>query len=238
MRGLPGDLVGICDSFQHAHHLQSFFVLCHGPLLKSGEFTRALRNYNFPVAKRDVVQFGELLLSSEAVTVGGRLIALCPYEDLAAAWLIGLPRKIAREKGLLLSLGMSSDAAHQLVEQHFLSVLTSLQRGEPLNPSHVFWEEMLLHDVGVVKRELLLSNPADVPDYYSLCQACVRRKVLMPEELRTYLSRESKPSLTPEFLRLMSDIGPLADPDTPSIDYVGMAVGVSSGRPRDFLRHG
>lgn len=203
MRDNPSDLVGLCDSFQHFHHLQSFFVLCHGPLLRSGEFTRALRGYSFPSSKKDVVRFGELLLSTDAISVGADISAICEYRSLASNWLKRLPQKLAREKTFYKRLGFTSETAHQALEQRFLDILKLLREGGALNPSHVFWEEILLSGASFIKRELLLVNPADIPDYFSLCHACIQDKIISRDELKLYLATEQKSSLVPELIELI-----------------------------------
>ena len=157
------DLIGICDSYDHNYHLQSFFVCAGGAYLRSGAFIETLLSYTFPSKKTDVIRFGELLLSAEAASAGAKISAICPYNDLRSQWLRRLPEKIEIEKAIYKELGFSSTDVHNTVEASFLGYFKRLQSGECVNPTHIFWEEILDFGINLIKRELILTDPAGIP---------------------------------------------------------------------------
>ena len=76
------DISGVSDSYDHCHHIQSFFIVIKGQYLKSGEFYRSLSSYKFPSVKSEVVRLGELLLSRNATESRVKISSYKCYANL------------------------------------------------------------------------------------------------------------------------------------------------------------
>lgn len=170
------DLSGVCDNYDHNHHIQSFFVIVKGKYLRSGEFARLLSAYSFPTQKKDVIRFGELLLSKEAVEVGASITTAKKYENMLSDWVMNIENAVNDE--LRARDFMEIEGSREEIRARFSVFLNRFLDGESLNPSHIFWRSLLTSDVRIVKRELVFRNPLEIPDYYSLIAHCVDRGVV------------------------------------------------------------
>lgn len=140
------DVFGITDSFEFAHHLQSYFLLFFPGALRSTAFRSFWEDFPMVNSKPWVVRNGEVRLSVELVRAGLRLGALCPYESLL---------EIAER----MPASADNDSSRFAASRN-----RKARAGKPLNPMHYFWEE-LLRDYGCpfLKRDLVRSNPAQLP---------------------------------------------------------------------------
>lgn len=80
-RFFKADIVGLTDSFQKSHHLQSYFLFFRGDNWKSflNQELRHWKNWRF---KRSVVEFGERGLSKRALKFDLILKSMYSYSDL------------------------------------------------------------------------------------------------------------------------------------------------------------
>jgi hypothetical protein len=156
------DLVGICDSLQERPHIQSFFFLVGKNFLRSGEFTRFITEYSFPDTKMDVVFEGEINLTTRARAHGGACHALVDYTTLAEQWISSVGMKINRSIKFYREKGFSH--IDQFIEEAYFRIVRQLEAGKPLNPTHYFWEEIIASGFGIVKKELIIRNPENIPD--------------------------------------------------------------------------
>lgn len=191
MEEMDCDVVGICDSYQSDKHVQSFFVLSKQKMIMSREFCGCIRSYPFPTEKENVIKFGELALSRSVLKVGGRIGAICKYDDMEQNWINNIDNKIKREKYIYKSLGFESSKNMELIEERFLNVMNLLRKGVYFNPSHTFWEEITDNGVDIIKRELVMKDPSAIPNYLTMLLSVSARGILSSGDLKSYISSES-----------------------------------------------
>lgn len=170
----------LTDSWDRGYHLQSSFFTLSGRALHGEAFRHFAASYAYPNEREAVVTQGELGLSRVLVTDGGvSMAALAPYSRLARAHLDDAPRMLdalralpEHRDALPGETGYFDRPQRGYVDGAMawtLKLLADLRNGIPRNPQHVFWEALLTrHRVPFVKRELLASNPAGVPDYHRI----------------------------------------------------------------------
>lgn len=130
------DVVGITESRQKKHHIQSYFFFSQtekGVHALRHEYTK-MRNWR---SKRAAVNFGELRIMENLyvadVTVGG----LVSYENIVATAL----------------------KKPELVDKDIYSDLT---RGVYLNPTQHLWRVLFYLGIPIVKKSLIRDNPANL----------------------------------------------------------------------------
>jgi hypothetical protein len=189
MEQMESDFVGLCDSYQVEHHIQSFCLLCKGTYLNSGKFTGVVSDYSFPEKKSDVIQEGEIELSRAAKLAGVNPQALYPYDQLAKSWREALPSKVSEIRDYYLKFGFSPDVTIDEQKLYF-HMLRKLDAGFAYNPTHIFWREILNAGGSFVKKELLLKNPVGVPGSALRMQNLESSKIIETDFLNDYLSAE------------------------------------------------
>ncbi|WP_158285428.1 rhamnan synthesis F family protein [Azospirillum sp. TSH64] len=145
---------GITDSWQFGYHLQSYFLLFKRPALLSPAFVQFWQRLRYVQSKTWVVLRYEVGLSRALIKSGLRCAALYPYRQAAS----GISEAV-RDRDMLSSPSLGRR------HKDYLDMLTgAVDRGDPLNGSHYFWD-YLIADMGCpfIKRELLQKNPARVP---------------------------------------------------------------------------
>jgi lipopolysaccharide biosynthesis protein len=144
------DVWGITDSWQHHYHVQSYFVLFFKNALREPAFKRFWQRLPYVNWKRWIVIKGEIKLTQVLAREKLRINVFAPYWKLAKVTLEKLEEK-------------SSD----LFPTHraFLDQLQGMiVNGEPMNPSHVFFEPLLTtFRSPFLKREVIVVNPLRVP---------------------------------------------------------------------------
>lgn len=183
IRDAEADVVGICDSYERAYHLQSFFLLFRKKALESGLLFDFANDYPFSNVKEDVIRDGEVALTQAMLAGGLTCEALFPYEVLARRWLDRVPDYLGAARAL------PEYAEGDASVRHLLELTRRLRRGEPMNPAHFFWDILIERGCPFVKRELLLKNPMDVPLLArapSLMQACAYPLVAVREAAQRY----------------------------------------------------
>jgi hypothetical protein len=160
------DVVGVCDSYEHNFHLQSFFLLFRKNILASSFFPDLLDGYSYSSDKDKVIKEGELALTPLLTSRGFSCEAVYPYEMLASKWLEKLPT-IMQEMMNLPENSVHWDKTTRPPEVEYLVNLgRHIRRGEPVNPTHYFWDVLLELGCPFIKRELLLKNPGNNPLLY------------------------------------------------------------------------
>jgi hypothetical protein len=146
-RAIPVDVVGLTDSHQFLHHIQSNFMLVrrfqHCDTVLDSFFTEYLgRSLQ---SKDDVIQYGELALARK-------------FEQMQIEW------KPVFEMQQLIAMTQQkySDSAAGSWERQ---TAEKLAEGQLLNPHHYLHEALYL-DLGcpLIKKELLRDNPGGYPD--------------------------------------------------------------------------
>jgi hypothetical protein len=169
------DIVGLTDSFEKEYHLQSYFLRFDRDLANSPELASFFAGYSFSSDKDKVIEQGELGLSRKFKSSGCRLQAIFPYEEVAGRWLKNVPRLTAEIDRLPDAAprgdsNRSSAACYkQKLHQTLNDILDRVINGEPLNPTHFFWDT-LIEDFAhpFLKRELISKNPGAIPSYFRI----------------------------------------------------------------------
>lgn len=168
------DVWALTESFEQDYHLQSSFFILRRPAFLSGAFIRYLTGYNFPENKTEVVRQGEIGLSVALRAAGLKFGVMAPFATLAEAW---LAEGSARQRWLdAMADGEVSPFVAALIpesarkgfvvfSERLLKDLEGVvQRGEPCNPQHHFWDILIRRfSYPFVKRDLLILNPSKVP---------------------------------------------------------------------------
>jgi hypothetical protein len=130
-------VLGLIDSFQRTHHVQSFFLAANQHSVKELFYAyMKFKNWRF---KRSIVTFGEIPIKFNLHQVGISILPLISYRDLEAAYLLGP------------SLNNDDVDVKQL-----------LKEGVALNPTQHLWRMLLANDFGCLKRSLVRDNPANL----------------------------------------------------------------------------
>lgn len=129
------EVLGLVDSYQRSHHIQSFFLSAnHHTAKELFEAYMNIRNWRF---KRSIVTFGEIPIKGNLQRIGVNFHPLISYKEL--------------ESNLILSGASNSDE---------VEIIDFIKKGIPLNPSQHLWRMLLNSEFGCVKRSLIQSNPA------------------------------------------------------------------------------
>lgn len=157
------DVVGVCDSYEHNFHLQSFFLLFRKRILASQFFPDLLNEYSYSSDKDRVIKEGELALTPLLISRGFSCEAVYPYEELATRWLEELPGSIEEMMRLPENLAHVDKNTQPPEVEYLVNLGRHIRRGEPVNPTHYFWDVLLALGCPFIKRELLLKNPGNNP---------------------------------------------------------------------------
>jgi SAM-dependent methyltransferase len=164
------DFWGMTDSWGHAYHLQSYFLCFKETALRSAALSDYLRHYAHPTDKDEVIEQGEVGLTQALLTADLRPQAYCPYSEVAKRWLLDLPRRMAEatQAPEALASAAPDDPMCSLLTRrsaYYSNIASNLRSGEALNSSHFFWDTLIADfRLPFVKKDLLLRNPAGVPN--------------------------------------------------------------------------
>lgn len=149
------DIWGINDSYEKRYHLQSYFLVLNRTALLSAGLQVFWDRLRYVRSKSFVINFYEVGFSQAALSAGLRLKAICPYRELAASSIAALCR---------LPLATARERAKVHHGDYLRMIYDKLTAGVPINPSHMFWDQMLTrYRCPFLKRELLACNPIAVP---------------------------------------------------------------------------
>lgn len=150
----PGvDVWGVTDSWGHRYHLQSYFLYFLPPALRSASFLAFWETMTLMRSREAVVRKQEIGLTQTLVSAGIRCRAALPYRELLGGFLAH--RQSAG--GLADRQTATEDIDYRSMVQH------AALRGQPLNPSHFLWDEILRRGGPYLKRNLLRNNPTNNP---------------------------------------------------------------------------
>jgi lipopolysaccharide biosynthesis protein len=146
-----GDVWGVTESFDTRYHLQSYFLVFNNLVLRAEKFQNFWLQMRYIENKRVVIFKYEIGLSQLLLKSGFRLRALYPYRELTACVTSRLMEDFESKK-------------HPLLADYAKHVLQTIDLGYPLNPTHYFWEALVLDfKCPFIKRDLLEKNPVGTP---------------------------------------------------------------------------
>jgi rhamnosyltransferase len=159
---IEADVVSLTDGWFGGYHLQSNFILLKNEALKNSVFEVFFSTYGFPVLKSSIVREGEIGFSKYLLVNGYRLRAVFSYEKITKSFVAH-----CQENSTLSALSREVNYHDQLTyhEENWLhSIYDQVLLGRPLNITHTFWAQLLDEGFPFVKKDLILSNPTEVPN--------------------------------------------------------------------------
>lgn len=159
------DLWGLTSSIQIEPHLQSYFLRFSKRALDAGLIDNFIADYHFPIVKSDIIQEGEVRLTSYARNLGLTVGAAFPYEDIVEQYLSTWDERMEN---------LTNDPVYRTYESinyirgferfmFHMRLRECVEDGVPQNASHEMWDTLLDMGCPMLKRELVLSNPQRVP---------------------------------------------------------------------------
>lgn len=154
MDARKADVWGATDSWQHAFHIQSYFVLFHRAALQSKAFSDFWKNVRLVSSKTWVINKYEVRMTRALQRDGLRCRAVYAYRDIVKAIL-----KAVWEGNLLNGETLPPERRSYLRQ-----IVAAMSMGAPMNSSHAFWDFLIGNwDFPFLKRELIVKNPMKVP---------------------------------------------------------------------------
>lgn len=162
------DFWGVTDSWQHAYHLQSYFLCLYPKAFLHPAFAKFWRKFLYVADKQYVIRKGEIRLTQALVRSKLRAEAFCEY------WKVHAYVKDSNNNGegapafAALPAAAASRTARTPADTGLPvheQLAGALKIGTPMNPTHHFWNALMTHFRSpFLKRELLVTNPAQAPN--------------------------------------------------------------------------
>tara|TARA_R100000935_G_scaffold41713_1_gene63366 strand:- start:1479 stop:2906 length:1428 start_codon:yes stop_codon:yes gene_type:complete len=169
----PEWLVGLTNSPQRGTHVQSYFSIAQHDYVKTGKFNEFISNYSFPKNKDDVIKYGELLLShGDNVST----YAKHDYNHLVYLWVSQIREMAQEEYHAKIRFGLY--ASLEEIEKDFEVFFSKIRHGDVINPTHAFWRQIVQSGSSILKTELLIKNPINIPNWYSVMAHCIDNPTL------------------------------------------------------------
>ena len=158
----PSEMTGLTDSFDIGHHIQSYFILYKGELLKHPDFKEFWDSVSpvdesFPNFKQEIIRRYEVGGTQHFVARGHQVSAIFRYTPLIKSFF---------EKVLARLEAAANDINSSSIKE------TSLRFH--LNATHYYWKQLLENGLPFIKRELLTKNPTntDISDWPQKIDQC------------------------------------------------------------------
>lgn len=159
------DFWGVADSYDRQYHCQSFMFGIKGKLLSSPYLDAYFVNdFDIDAKKPTIIEKYELKMLDYFKSSGFHVDIYLPYEMLVRLFRKNTSSFLAEVKAVTSGLTLYISGANLITDQglHYLrNVFDLIESGQPLNPTHFFWLEMLEAGFPFVKKELLISNPTN-----------------------------------------------------------------------------
>lgn len=198
-REIDTDIWGLTDSWDIAHHLQSYFLHFNASALRSGHLGAFVDAFSFPTGKERIIGSGEIGLSQFMRARGLRLQALFPYTVLARSFVDSFSERVQRVLGLPEH---RLEAGHLPLESNdewnFLhDTIERIRSSAPVNPTHYFWDILLSMGSPFIKRDLLVKNPDLVAGLHRLPDLLpdAAARTVLEEEISTWSRTHADMSL-------------------------------------------
>ncbi len=151
------DVWGLTDSWDTAHHLQSYFLVFHNAALVHPAFQKRWQNYIHVPSKSWVIRKHEIGLAGELRKAGLRAQAVFPYRVLLGDFFDRMGDANVLDNKTLLT-----------THRNFLKrIYEHAEHGAPLNVTHFFWDRLIVKfRYPFIKKEILQGNPSTLPSLY------------------------------------------------------------------------
>jgi hypothetical protein len=178
------DAFGATESWQMKFHLQSYF-LCFG---REALFSEAWRdfwaNLRMMPMKLAVIKSYEVGLTQALIREGFRCEALWPYDRLVGN--VPPVSSLSEDNDEALDpIVKARRKATAILREH-------VSRRSAFNPTAELWRQLLENDFPFIKRELILRNPAEVPDLCDWPEVAGIKSNVLYELIMRDLQREIK----------------------------------------------
>lgn len=169
IRAAGADVVGLTDSYEHAYHLQSYFLWLSAPALRSDAFHEFMSLGSFGSIKSEAIRTGELALTKRLLDAGFSIHAMVECGEVAASWLDAVDSLVTEIESLPGSTSLAGDDYRRSLTKRTSKIIHQLAKGRPINPTHFFWDTLIERfRFPFIKRELVLSNPCGIPSYFRI----------------------------------------------------------------------
>lgn len=176
------DLWALTDSWQLRYHLQSYFLLVGPRVFTSSAWATFWAAVRPLASKYWVVRHFEVGFSQAMLRAGFRLRAIWPYA--------GLLDEVERAPAIRSEDGRDPLRAGR--ERHRRRLLEAIVRGQPLNPTHELWRELLSDGYPFLKREMLRENRARISDLWEWRALVAESSEVDPEIIVADLARSAR----------------------------------------------
>ena len=156
------DFWGVTDSWQHAYHLQSYFICLYPRAFLHPAFAKFWQKFLYVSDKTYIIRKGEIRLTQVLVRAKLRAEAYCEY------WKVHAHVRDHQPGDRLPAVSPGTDGPNRAkpsARSRLEDVGNALQIGTPLNSTHHFWDVLMTHFRSpFLKRELLVTNPIQAPN--------------------------------------------------------------------------
>lgn len=162
-----GDIWGVCDSFDHRHHLQSYFFGFHKAILCSPHLDSFFLHENPAASDRnEAVENYELSLLEYFRKNNFNYETHLGYAELLANFHKNASKMLSQFKVDKVNDSFYRDKNSDLSMtvqpvSYLVNTLSEIENSTPLNPSHYFSHEILEAGFPFIKKELLFKNPVN-----------------------------------------------------------------------------
>ena len=159
------DLWGLTSSNQITAHVQSFLLRYSRKALDAGLIDAFIAGYPFPTVKSDIILNGEVRLTEVAKHLGLSIGVAFPYEDVVAQYLATWEHRMTEllEDPVVKAYRLLDELHNCRRHRYHLILREAVENGIPRNASHEMWDTLLEMGFPMIKRELVASNPQEVP---------------------------------------------------------------------------
>ena len=166
------DVWSLTDSWDTGYHLQSYFLSFGRTAIQQGVIEGFKSNFNFPVVKRDVIHQGEVSLTRYLRSEGLRVGSVFPYYELANQFVQGFASQVTErmQRTEVVSIRALDPSYFPPDVISLIKRSEWISSGEPINPTHSFWRELVEHGFPFIKRELLVKDPTAVNEMLQIGQ--------------------------------------------------------------------
>ena len=166
------DVWSLTDSWDTRYHLQSYFLSFGRTAIQQGAIEGFKSNFNFPVVKRDVIHQGEVSLTRYLRSEGLRVGSVFPYYEVANQFVEGFASQVTErmQRTEVVSIRALDSSYFPPDVISLIKRSEWISSGDPINPTHSFWRELVELGFPFIKRELLVKDPTAVNEMLQISQ--------------------------------------------------------------------
>lgn len=133
------DMWGITESWEHAYHIQSYFIVFNSKIIHSNFFKNFWNRVRFFQNKNLVIRLYEIGLSQNALQFGFKLGSFCDYPKIV------------------------NFTIKNYADEFPYTIYAQILKTRNVNPSHFLWDILIKHfGCPFLKIELVRDNPSEI----------------------------------------------------------------------------